>query len=353
VTRKPVLLLAASVLSVFALSGCGDGTVRTGAAATVGDERITDSDLSAVVDRGLKDPAAAQSVGADKAEFARQTLSRLVQHDILVAAAKKAGVSVDGATVDALQDKLDIQLQQQGGGSVEQAAGKAGISKQDLRGNLTDFALRDALADKLTEQLAVPDTILRQGYDANIAQYDQVSSAHILVATKALADTILAQVKADPSQFAALAAKYSTDTGSKAAGGELGFQGKGALVKEFEAAIFSNPAGSLVEVKTQFGYHVIKVGARKTTTFEQAKNELRRTVLSEQRNVAISADLQKTAKSLGIHINPRFGVWDPVAQEVKADVVCPKDAFSSPSPRAGDPAATPAPSESPTANPCP
>jgi parvulin-like peptidyl-prolyl isomerase len=337
-------------MSSFVLSGCGDGTVRTGAAATIGNDRITDSELSAVIDRGLKDPAAAQSVGTDRAAFARSTLSRLIQHDILVAAAAKSHTTVDGATVDALQDKLDLQLSQQGGGTVEQAASKAGIAKADLRSNLTDFALRDALADTLTASIAVPDSVLQQGYQSNIAQYDTVDSAHILVASKALADSILAQVKKDPSQFAALAAKYSTDTGSKANGGELGYQGRGALVKEFENAIFTDKPGSYVEVKTQYGYHVIHVIARKTVTFEQAKNDLRRTYLNTQRNTLLSADLQKTAKSLGVHVNPRFGVWDPVNEEVVAATTCTSTAISSPSPRAAAVAtatATPEPSASP------
>jgi parvulin-like peptidyl-prolyl isomerase len=350
VTRAPKLLLAASVLSVFALTGCGDGTVRTGAAATIGDERITTTTLDGYVERGLKDPTAAQKIGSDKAAFERSVLGRLLQHRILEVAGKEQGITVTGADIDAAHDRISEQLAQAGqAADIETAAKGVGIAVEDLDETLEDVVLRDDIADKLTASLQVPDSVLQQGYQQNIAKYDQVDSAHILVATKALADSLLAQVKADPTKFAALAQKYSTDDSSKVKGGELGFQGKGALVKEFEDAIFKNKPGSYVEVKTQFGFHVIHVEARRTTTFEQAKVELRREVLATQRTAALAEYLQKLAKKLGVHVNPRFGVWDNVQQDVVASTSCPSTAFTSPSPRPGDgTVATPEPSASPT-----
>jgi parvulin-like peptidyl-prolyl isomerase len=334
---------------VLVLSGCGDGTVRTGAAATIGDDRITTSQLDGYVTRGLKDPQAQQKVGADKASYERDALSRILQHDIITAAAKRQGVTTTGADLDQFEANLNQQIVQGGqGASLEAAAAAAGIAKADQREFFTDLVLKEAIADKLTADLQVPDALLQQGYEQNIAQYDQVHSAHILVATKALADNILRQVKADPSTFAALAAKYSTDTSSKATGGDLGFQGKGALVKPFEAAIFTNKPGTFVEAHTQFGWHVIHVIARKTTTFEQAKRDLRRQVLQSQRDERLGAYLTQVSKDLGVHVNPRFGVWDPANQDVVEPTTCPSTAFVSPSPRAADSAtAAPTPSATP------
>ena len=97
-TRAPRLMVLCAVAAV-ALTGCG--TVRAGAAATVGDHRITTSQLTAVVDRGLRDPAAQQNVGTDKPAFERTVLGRLIQHLILARAAKDEGVSVDGSAIDA------------------------------------------------------------------------------------------------------------------------------------------------------------------------------------------------------------------------------------------------------------
>lgn len=341
-TRTPSLLLAASALSVLVLSGCGDGTVRTGAAATIGAERVTTTALDDVVSRGLKTALGAQAADTDKVGLERGALSRLIERVLLTKAAAQEDVTVDGADIDA---EMDSYVAQAGGvQQLQDAAAKAGIAPSDLRAAIADFALRDALADKLTATIEVPDAVLRAGYQQNIAQYDQVRTAHILVATEALAKQILVQVKADPTLFAALAAKYSTDTTNKATGGDLGFQGRGALEKPFETAIFTNPPGSLVIAHTKLGFHVISVIARKTTTFEQAKVQLRRQLLDKERQLALSTYLQKLTKQLGVHVNPRFGTWDAVNQQVTVAADCPATAFSAPSPRASD---APAPTASP------
>ena len=332
-TRTPVLLAAAS-LAAFVLTGCGDGAVRAGAAATVGGERITTSTLEQVVTRGLADPSAQQTVGADRPSFERAVLRRLISHVLLTRAAADQHVAVSGGDVVSARDRIATQL---GGESALNAeALKAGISAKDLTQTIADVALRDALADTLTAKVDVPQASLEHAYQQNIAQYDQVHSAHILVATLAQAKQILAAVKATPSRFAALAAKFSTDAASKDKGGDLGLQGRGALEKPFEAAIFSNPVGAFVIAKTQFGFHVIHIIERKTTTLEQAKTDLRRNLLGEQRSTSVQVLLLKTAKKLGVHVNPRFGTWDPKAQ----DVIALTNPVSKASPRPGD-AATP------------
>ncbi len=343
-TRTPRLLATATgvTLAALVLAGCGDGTVRTGAAATLGGQRITTSALDDVVARSLESPAAKQTVGSDRGSFERTVLGRMIAHLVVAKAAEQEHVSVDGATVDAVQDELTKQLQGQGT-TLTDAATKAGIAPPDLRQTLTDVALRNALSDALTADLPVPDKTLQEAYQQNIAQFDQVHSAHILVATEALAKQLLSQVKADPTRFAALAAKYSTDTSSKDKGGDLGFQGKGALEKPFETAIFTNRPGSFVLAKTRFGFHVIEVIERKTTTLDQARPTLRRNVLGQQRQVALAGELTKVAKALHIEVNPRFGRWDASNQEVVALPVCAGSAISSPSARPGDaaPAASP------------
>lgn len=333
-TRSSRRLLALAGVTALALSGCGS-TARAGAAAVVGDDRISSDRLQQVVSRGLADPAAQQGPGADKPAFTRSVLLRLIQHDILLRAAKQEGVSIDNAAIDATQDRIAAQL----GGlpQLRAEAVKAGIAPGDLRQTLADVALRDALADKLTAGADVPPAQLKAAYQSQIAQYDQVHSAHILVKTQAEANALLAQVKADPARFGDLAKQRSLDTGSKDQGGDLGFQGRGALAKPFEEAIFGNPPGSFVVAKTQFGFHVIHVIERKTTTLEQATPDLRRGLLSQQRQDAVNALLSKTAKQLGVHVNPRFGRWDAKA----LDVVAAPDTVSKPDTTGATPSSAP------------
>jgi len=335
---RPARLLAVAALASFVLTGCGGGAVQTGAAATVGNERIPTSQLQALVARSLKDPSAQQTLGADKPGFERSALRRLISHLIISKAAEREGVTIKGADVDAVFDRFVAQA----GGEqpLKEEALKQGIAAADLREALADVALRDALADKLTASVEVPEATLKQAYQAGIAQFDQVRSAHILVATAAKAKQILVAVKADPNRFAALAKAFSSDTSNKDNGGDLGFQGRGALEKPFEQAIFNNRPGSVVLAKTRFGFHVIKVLERKTTTFEQARAELRRGLIAQQRQAALEGLLLKTAKDLGVDVNPRFGRWDPKTQMVVAGG---DGGVTKPSPRPGDASETPAP----------
>jgi peptidyl-prolyl cis-trans isomerase C len=86
----------------------------------------------------------------------------------------------------------------------------------------------------------------------------EVRAAHILVAKEDQAKDLLQKIKAGTS-FADLAKKHSMcPSGRK--GGDLGWFGKGMMVKEFEDAAFNNAKGQVVgPVKTQFGWHLIQV----------------------------------------------------------------------------------------------
>ena len=334
-TRTPhrlVTTLVTAGLAAVLVTGCGDGPVRSGAAATVGDKRISTDALAGLVERGLKDPQAQQQLGADKAQFQRDTLGRLIRHEILVETAKREDVTATPGAVDA---KI-AEFEQQAGGSAGllQQAAQGGIAAGDLRAFITDLVLGDAIGDEVTADLDVPAEQIKALYDQNAAQYDQVHSAHILVTSKALADSILAQVKADPSQFAPLAAKNSTDTSNKDKGGDLGFAGKGQFVKEFEAAVFGAKAGDFLEVKTQFGYHVVHVIDRKTTTLEQATPDLRRGALQKQRDQRVGELLSKVAADLHVKVNPRFGRWD--STQLKVVPPSAKNEVSSPAPSPGE-----------------
>lgn len=109
-------------------------------------------------------------------------------------------------------------------------------------------------------------------YEQNLQRFstpEERRASHILIAVnnektdadaKKEADEIYKLLQADPSKFAQLAKSKSADPGSARQGGDLGFFQKGMMVPEFDNAVFSGKKGDLVApVKTQFGYHIIKI----------------------------------------------------------------------------------------------
>ena len=341
-TPRRRALAAAAGLAVLTLSGCGSEPIRSGAAATVGAVRIATADLNELVERGLADPQAQQQLGADRAEFQRQTLGRLINHEVLKEAAKRNGVVVQPSAID---NKIaDFERQAGGPEQLVQQAAQNGIAEVDLRRFVGDIVLNDALGDKLTEDLVVPPQQLKALYDQQAAQNDQVHAAHILVPTQASASSILAQVKADPGKFAALAAQFSTDTSNKDKGGDLGFAGRGQFVKAFEDAVFGGKPGDLLVVRTEFGFHVVNILERRTTTLEQATPELRRAALQEERQNRTAKLLEEVALDLGVKVNPRFGRWNATSGGVEP---IPQDDKSVSSPAPGPDGEVPGEGEPP------
>ena len=106
------------------------------------------------------------------------------------------------------------------------------------------------------------DDEVKARYDEEIKKLppqEEVHARHILVKTEAEAKDIIKQLDAG-KDFAELAKEKSTDP-NKSEGGDLGYFAKGRMVKEFEDAAFALKKGEYTKtpVKTQFGYHVIKV----------------------------------------------------------------------------------------------
>ncbi len=328
-TRSSLLRCTAGALLLLLLSACGSTPVRAGAAATVGENRITTDELSDLVTRALTDPQAQQQLGADRVAFQRQSLSRLINHDLLRFAAAREGVTISEGDIDARL--ADFEQQSGGPQMLIQQAAQNGISEQDLRPFVSDLVLSDAVGDKLTAGVPVSEAQLREAFAQASARNDQVHAAHILVPTAALAESIRKQLVEDPSQFAALAAKLSTDTSNKDKGGDLGFAGRGQFVPAFENAIFAAKQGDLLVVQTEFGFHVIKVLERRTTTLAQATPALRRAILQTEREQRTAELLSAVANELGVKVNPRFGRWNPASGSVEA-IPIDGSSVSSPAP---------------------
>ena len=316
---------AGLLLAAVLMSGCN---TSPGAAALVGGDRISTDALQHEVDQALSLPNVQPSLSGDRAGFTRSELARMVTNLIVAGAARDHHLTVSRADID---QQLGVFAQQAGGqAQLIQQAEQSGIPRAELPSFTRYYVLQQKLADQLIANIPVSQAELQAAYQKNIDQYNQVHSAHILVKTKALADQILAKAKANPSSFATLALKYSTDTSNKQSGGDLGFAGRGQFVPAFSDAIFKAKPGSFIEVHSQFGWHVVHVIAHRVITLAQATPQLKASLLQSTRDQLLSRALASEGHKLGVHINPRYGRWDFNSQTVVG--VPLKDQVSSPSP---------------------
>lgn len=147
-------------------------------------------------------------------------------------------------------------------------------------------------SEQLENEVPVNEADIKKSYDAyveNAKTNEQRKASHILVALasdgsdaeKKLAKEKIEKVKSELSagaDFAVLAKKYSNDEGSAVNGGDLGLVSKGMMVKAFEEALFDLNKGQVSEVvRTEFGYHIIKLNeiqAAKIESFETKKSSI-------------------------------------------------------------------------------
>lgn len=141
-----------------------------------------------------------------------------------------------------------------------------------------DFVARVAV-EGVARAAATPEA-LAEAYRTKYAEatpQTEWNAAHILVATEDEAKAILAEIEAG-ADFAAKAQEHSTDRGSAAQGGALGWFGLGMMVPEFEAAVVALEPGQVsAPVQTQFGWHIVRVNDKRQAAvppFEAVKGEL-------------------------------------------------------------------------------
>lgn len=230
---------------------------------------------------------------ASNAQAKNQVLGDLMDRRLLYDEALARGFKADGNEVNSELDKLKADLAAQ----VYQtpaAAGKKltdlGLTDQDLRDFVTVvLTVRPLITDLGNKAKPTPEELQKYYTDNKDAQFgEQARASHILVADEAKANDLEAKLKAG-ADFAQLAKDNSTDTVSAQNGGDLDFFSKGKMVPEFDKAVFSMKVGDIsAPVKSQFGWHIIKVTDHKPArTFDEAKAEIEKAVTDQKGSDAL------------------------------------------------------------------
>lgn len=206
-----------------------------------------------------------------------------------------------------------------------QEARHRGLDKTDAYRTQEQFEMNNVLAGlayaAISKDIKVDDAEVRKYYDSHLSDYQEVHARHILIRFQgsrvpvkpgepdrtdaealAKAQEIEKQLQGG-ADFSVVASKESDDTGSAANGGDVGFFHHGQMVPSFENAAFAMKAGEVSQpIKSEFGYHIIKVEAAKTKTFDEAKPEIEAKLKPEQAQKAME-DLQKKS---GVVYDPEF-----------------------------------------------
>jgi peptidyl-prolyl cis-trans isomerase D len=181
----------------------------------------------------------------------------------------------------------------------------------------------------LRAKTIVPAADIEREYNNNSEQYttpEQVRASHILLKTegkddaavKAKAEELLKQARGG-ADFAELAKKNSEDEASAKNGGDLDYFGRGRMVPEFDQAVFAMQPGTISDlVKTQYGYHIIKLVDKKNATtrpltevrqqltdqlaYQRAQAQAADLAQNLEKQISKPADLDKVAKAQGLTV---------------------------------------------------
>jgi foldase protein PrsA len=325
-----LLTLAAAVLGLVALAGCGN-SVPAGAVAKVGDSTITQDEFDKWMDiavRGQSQQGGAAATAPDPPDFEkcvaakqktpvpkdqkkptadelkkqckneydtlkRQVMQFLIQGEWVTQEAEKRGVKVKQAELEkALEDQKKAVFPNDK--QYKQFLKTSGMTEEDVLFRVKLNELQQRLTQKVTQDAQkVSDEDIASYYDKNkkrFAQPERRDLRVVLTKTEAKANEAKKALSSGDS-FKQVVKKYSIDEASKSQGGLLPAVSKGQQEQAFDTAIFSAPKEKIRgPVKTQFGWYVFKV--EKITkasqqTLDESKDTIKNLLRSKRQQKAL------------------------------------------------------------------
>jgi len=182
-------------------------------------------------------------------------IDHMIDLEVLRQVAARDGVTISDSEVQAEAENTRQQI-------------LAGGQYEDLDAFLKDNEMTQESFDQAMRQQALINRLMKD--HGGPTEVEQVHAQHILVADEATAKEVLDKLNKG-EKFEDLAKAYSTDTGNKDKGGDLGWFPKGAMVPEFENAAFAlqKPGDTSGVVHTQYGYHIIRLIERGVRPLEE------------------------------------------------------------------------------------
>jgi len=307
---KRLILLAFSLL-VFLVAGCGGtstATLNSSDAAVVGSKPITKDQFQSLMDRAKKSYESQKrpfpKPGSTEYEQLKgQAVTFLIQRAEFEQEAEGMGINI---TDDKVNKRIEQLKKQFYGGSeqrYEKTLKQQGLTQDQAKEEVRAQLISEELFKKVTGNVSVSKDEVKAYYNSHKSQYGQPQTRevrHILVAKKALADQLYAQLKGG-ANFAKLAKKYSKDPGSASNGGKLTVS-KGQTVPAFDKTAFTLKKGELsAPIHTQYGYHIIQalsaVKAAQTSSLTKVQASIKQQLEQQKKNEAMTKWVDKKKQS--------------------------------------------------------
>lgn len=288
--------------------------------AKVKNEKITRGDIDEMM-KGTYD-AAKQQYGENYAEntqvmdmiktYKEQALDMLVKESVLLQKGEELGIfNADEIKTEADKrlEEIKTNIEKQGQNYEEQLK-VADTTEEKLLESYVKQVKQEKVHEYMVKDVKVEEADVKASYDTNIDQYKKEAGntiSHILVETEDEAKEILKELEGG-ANFAKLATEKSKDPGSAAKGGELqdNYEAdKSQYVEEFNKGIEAIKDGGISPepVKSDHGYHIIKVDVRSEATtrpYEEVQPIIEKTLLEQKKNEAFNVAYEEWKKELGV-----------------------------------------------------
>lgn len=267
--KKVLTAIVAALIIIIAAVGIYFYTNNKDVVATVDGEKITKNELYDVME----------------GQYGKTVLDTLINNKIIQLEGEKQNIKVTSKEVN---EELDTFIEDYGGEETFNAALEAsGISLKNFKTDIENFLIVEKILGK---DIDITEEDMKEYFEENKESFnepEQVKASHILVEDEKTAKEVLEKVNAG-EDFAELAKEYSTDTATAENGGDLGYFGEGEMTEAFEEAAFALDVDEISDiVKTDFGYHIIKVTGKKEATeakYEDVKEEIKEILFDAEIN---------------------------------------------------------------------
>ena len=305
------LVVALTFVSIALLELACEKQPSEGKVAVVNGSVITQEDFDREMDRVQQRLLSMGKPLTDSQipEIKKEVLENLINRELLYQESQRKAIKVDEAAINEQVTTLKRRFPDED--EFKTALIKANLSEAGLKTQIKQgLAIQQLIDTYIAKKATVSDQEIKAFYESRLAlfkQPEQVRASHILIKVEPQADgsqKAAARKKIEKIQqrvqkgedFAALAQELSQDP-SSAKGGDLGYFGRGQMVRSFEQAAFALMPGEVSDiVETKFGYHLIKVIERKpetTIAFEDIKDRLGHYLKQEKVQKEVSLYVQK------------------------------------------------------------